>query len=107
MKPKMRGGSDASRSSEPRHSCPAEDDDARSSPTPPAAPGSLEAARRSALACMLRRVFEAEPLTCPRCKVVMEIVSWISEPEVINRILRHRRERGQVSPLKPRAPPAA
>jgi len=85
----------------------ADQDGVRREPSSPAVPGSSEAARRSAWARMLRRVFEVEPLVCPRCQVEMEIVSWITRPAVIDRILRHRRERGQVSPFEPRAPPAA
>ena len=77
------------------------------SPSPPAPPGSVEAARRSAWARMLRKVFEVEPLVCPRCRVEMEIVASITEVGVIDRILKHRRERGLVSPFEPRAPPAA
>ena len=55
---------------------------------------------------MLRKVFEVEPLVCPRCRVEMEIVAWITESAVIDRILRHRLERGLVSPFEPRAPPS-
>jgi hypothetical protein len=81
----------------------------------PAPPGSVEALRRQAWARMLRKVFEVEPLVCPRCRregrtVEMEIVAWITDLEVVDRILKHRRERGLSSVFETppaRAPPAA
>jgi len=65
---------------------------------PPARAGSAEAARRSAWARMLRKVFAVEPLICPRCRQELEIVAWITEPDVIDRILKHRRQRGLACP---------
>ena len=61
---------------------------------------------------MLRKVFEVDPLLCPRCRtegrtVEMEIVAWITKPSVVDAILKHRREHGLVSPFEARAPPAA
>ena len=35
----------------------------------------------------------------------MVIVAWITEAAGIDRILKHRRERGLVSPFESRAPP--
>jgi hypothetical protein len=68
----------------------------------PATPGSAEARRRSSWARMLKKVFEVDPLLCPRCRSVeMEIVAWITEVDVVDRILRHRREKGLVSPFGP------
>jgi len=38
----------------------------------------------------------------------MEVVAWITQPSVVDAILRHRREHGLVSPHEEaRAPPAA
>ena len=74
---------------------------------PPAAPGSAEALRRQAWARLIRKVFEVDPLVCPRCGVEMEVVAWITKPSVVDAILRHRREHGLVSPFEARAPPAA
>ena len=78
-----------------------------------APPGSAEALRRQAWARMLRKVFEVDPLVCPRCRregrtVEMEIVAWITDLAVVDRILRHRRERGLKSAFETppaRAPP--
>jgi MOSC domain-containing protein len=39
---------------------------------------------------LLRRIFEVDPLTCPRCQGLMRIVAVITEPAVITRILAHR-----------------
>ena len=82
---------------------------------PSAAPGPAEALRRQAWARLLRKVFEVEPLVCPRCRregvtVEMEIVAWITDLEVVDRILEHRRERGLESIFETppaRAPPRA
>ena len=81
--------------------------DPRSSDAVPAEPGSAEALRRSTWARILRKVFEVEPLVCPRCGAEMVVVSWITKREVIDRILRHRKERRLASPFESRAPPAA
>jgi len=75
-------------------------------PTPPP-PGSAEALCRQSWARMLRKVFEVDPLLCPRCRVEMAVVACITDYAVIDAILRHRREHGLVSPFEARAPPAA
>ena len=68
---------------------------------PPATPGSAEARRRQSWARMLKKVFEVDPLVCRRCGEEMVIVAWITRPDVVDRILRHRREKGLVSPFEP------
>jgi hypothetical protein len=73
-----------------------------------APPGSAEALRRQAWARMLRKVFEVDPLTCPRCGEAMVILAWITDLEVVDRIRKHRRERGMESVFDTppaRAPP--
>ena len=67
----------------------------------PATPRSAEARRRSSWARMLRKVLEIEPLVCRRCGEEVVIVAWITRTDVIDRILRHRREKGLVSPFVP------
>jgi len=42
-----------------------------------------------------------------RCGSQMRVVSVITEPAVVDRILRHLRERGKADPFEGRAPPAA
>ncbi len=66
--------------------------------------------KRQAWARLLRKVFEVDPLLCPRCQETMEIVAWILDPKTVDRILSHRRERGLESAFEgppARAPPAA
>jgi len=63
--------------------------------------------RRRSWARLLRKILEVDPLLCPRCQVEMKIVSVISDPVVIDAILRHVEEGGGHDPHAPRAPPAA
>jgi len=37
----------------------------------------------------IRQVYEADPLTCPKCQGEMRIISFIDQPEVIKKILQH------------------
>ena len=61
---------------------------------------------RSTWARLLRKIFEVDPLVC-KCGARMQIVSIITEPRVVDRILRHREsERCKTKdPFEPRAPP--
>jgi hypothetical protein len=73
--------------------------------TPPLAASSREAedalpawpalrAMQQRWAELLKRIFEADPLACPRCGATMRIVSFIRDGDVINAILRHLRHKG-------------
>jgi hypothetical protein len=53
---------------------------------------------------LLRRIFEVDPLACPRCGETMRIVAFITEPNTIDRILEHLRRTG-ASRRRQRAPP--
>jgi hypothetical protein len=53
---------------------------------------------------LLRRIFEIDPLACPRCGHEMHIVAFITEPHVIDRILNHLR-RSACADRRSRAPP--
>ena len=44
---------------------------------------------RSSWARLIKKVYEADPLTCPRCGRPMKIISLIENPAVIEGILRH------------------
>ena len=77
------------------------------SPAPAAESVSPTARRRSSWARLLKKVFEVDPLLCPRCRVGMKVVAWITDPEAIDTILSHRRRAGLESPFDARAPPAA
>ena len=76
-----------------------------------AGPRDAEAAwkrtRRQAWARLLARIYEVDPLVCPRCGEELKVVALITDPRVIDRILAHRKARGLTSPFASRAPPAA
>ena len=38
---------------------------------------------------MIRKVYEVDPLLCPRCAGQMRIISFIEEPKTIDRIISH------------------
>jgi hypothetical protein len=38
---------------------------------------------------LIKKVWEADPLLCPKCQKEMRIVALIDERDVIERILRH------------------
>jgi len=64
----------------------------------------MDSIRLARGANLLRRVFEVDPLACPRCGEEMRIVSFITEPKTIDRILEHLR-RTRASRRRQRAPP--
>jgi len=45
--------------------------------------------RRKSWARLLREILEVDPLLCPRCRVELKIVSAITDPAVVDPILRH------------------
>jgi hypothetical protein len=61
--------------------------------------------RRRSWVRLLRRIFEVDPLLCPRCEVQMRIVAVLTEPTVVDRIVRHVNRTGGTSPFAERAPP--
>jgi hypothetical protein len=44
---------------------------------------------------LIRLVYEVDPLACPRCGGAMRVIALIQEPAVIDKILRHLREKGR------------
>ena len=63
---------------------------------------------RSTWARLIKKIFEADPLLCT-CGGRMRIVSFITDPRVVDRILQHRaspRSKAQ-DPFDPRPPPGA
>ncbi len=53
-------------------------------------------------------VFEVDPLTCTRCGGQMRVLAVITQPAVIDKMLRHVREfQEDEAPFGARAPPAA
>ena len=56
----------------------------------PIEPVSEFAARaKSAWARLIRKVYEADPLECPKCHGPMRIIALINDPPVVRRILEH------------------
>ncbi len=45
--------------------------------------------RRGNGAALIRRIFEVDPVVCPRCGEAMRIIAFITEAKVIRKILRH------------------
>ena len=62
--------------------------------------------RRASWARLIKRIFEVDPLLCT-CGAEMKIISFITDPRVVDRILRHResQECHARDPFEPRAPP--
>ena len=58
-------------------------------PLPPASQAPSSAALRRGWARLIRRIYEVDPLVCPRCRGVMRVVAFITEGRVIRRILDH------------------
>jgi hypothetical protein len=60
---------------------------------------------RRAWAQMIRRIYEVDPLTC-RCGAQMRILSFILDPRVVTKILRHIAEHSaERGTARERAPP--
>ena len=45
--------------------------------------------RRRSWARLIKKVYEADPLVCPRCSRPLKIISLIGDAPVIEKILRH------------------
>ena len=46
-------------------------------------------ALRKGWARLIRKIYEVDPLVCPKCKGTMRIISFIEDPSVIRDILTH------------------
>ena len=44
---------------------------------------------RAAWARLIKKVYEVDPLECPKCKAPMRVIAVIDDADVIARILRH------------------
>ena len=61
---------------------------------------------RASWARLLRPILEVDPLLCPQCGVEMTVVSLITDPPLIDQILRHLASGGGHDPFEEsRAPP--
>jgi hypothetical protein len=72
----------------------------------PVPPPPQRAALRRRWATPIRRVYEVDPLVCPRCGAEMRVIGFITEPNLIKRILDHLRKRERVSRPPPHPQPA-
>jgi len=68
------------------------------------AQASRPGARAGSWARLLRRILEVDPLLCPRCGVKLQVISVITEPPVVDRILAHVRGDTR-DPFEARGPP--
>ena len=68
----------------------------------------VAARAKSSWARLIHKVYEVNPLECPKCGALMHVIALIDDATVIRRILEHL---GLWAPRKPRqnqrAPPAA
>ena len=64
-------------------------------------------ARRRAWARLIRLVYEVDPLECPRCGATMRVLSVITQPEVVDKILDHLASKGIEPGRGPPGKPAA
>ena len=69
--------------------------DAEDEPSPP------RRALRKRWADLIYKIYQVDPLTCPKCATEMKIVAFITDPAVIRRILAHRKRKAS----QKRAPP--
>ena len=65
----------------------------------------LVKARKASWARLIRRIYEADPMLCPRCGTTMKVLAVITEAPVIDRILRHLRVAGIPDPFDEARPP--
>jgi diadenosine tetraphosphate (Ap4A) HIT family hydrolase len=79
-------------------------DSTASSPEPVPTPRERSALRRR-WANLIRRVYEVDPLVCPRCGAEMRVIAFITEPSLVKRILDHVRKRDRVSRSPPQLQP--
>jgi hypothetical protein len=43
---------------------------------------------------LIQKIYEVDPLSCPKCQGRMKIISFIEDEEVIEKILKHLRRLG-------------
>jgi len=49
----------------------------------------ISPAQRKAWARLIQKIYEVDPLTCPKCSGTMKIISFIEREEIIEKILKH------------------
>jgi hypothetical protein len=97
--------SNAARGKRKKAAAPAEPSSPHEAPEDVAIPDEpYRAALRRRWAELIRRVYEVDPLVCPRCGGEMRVVGFITQPHVIKRILDHLRKRNSVARPPPHSP---
>ena len=38
---------------------------------------------------MIQKIYEVDPLTCPKCQSSMKIIAFIEQEEIVKKILKH------------------
>jgi hypothetical protein len=71
-------------------------DDSRPQPPPPCTVP--ESACRSAWARLIAKIYEVDPLVCPRCSSKMRVLAVITDPAAVDKILRHLIKIGRPPP---------
>jgi hypothetical protein len=74
----------------------------------PASARQYRAVARRRWAELIRLIYEVDPLVCPKCGGTMWVIALIQEPKVIDKILKHLRDKGRDARAGPWAtgPPA-
>ncbi len=49
----------------------------------------ISPAQRNAWARLIQKIYEVDPLTCPKCQGSMKIIAFIEQAEIIEKILKH------------------
>ena len=73
-----------------RYSCRRRGERAKLSPTPPEEPESdyRREFRKSSWSACIKRIYEIDPLECPKCKAQMRIISFIQDAHSIKDIMK-------------------
>jgi hypothetical protein len=71
-------------------------------------PQSIRSASKS-WAALIKRVFEVDPLICPKCSATMRVVSFITDSNEVNRLLKNLGIPAWTipTPIKSNAPPSS
>ncbi len=62
---------------------------------------------RASWARLIRRIYEVDPLLCPRCEGPPELLAVLVDPKVVDAVLRHLEVPDQPTSMHARDPPAA
>jgi len=49
----------------------------------------ISSEKRKAWARLIQKIYEVDPLTCPKCQGSMKIIAFIEQAEIIEKILKH------------------